>query len=421
MKRAREEEEARREMVQIDHITETLPREMVREVFHNMHVTLEERKHADGTPWHLNSMGRVSQLFYESITMVAHGLFKTLVKETRADFEAWGGYTAGRPLSVHERFDQSPLGHMGLSFPWCMTQFYQPVVIDTALPDALGLAATDATTAFLEEIRPITFQYGFITRSDMLDIIHWLFLQEKYRLGPENNSTPITPPSSSFLALYLYIRFAPFPKRIVDILKDELLLHPNNGNLSNEDVFRRILCGALANTWLRLAVTHRDLFMEWLLYVHGLKANLEYPSSHRFGECVLRHMLHYHNDYPNPGYSKADMDFFSVFWVLDFSGIIYRSLNGFTPYTLSIGRIQFTAELDNASQIWQKLNDTPPVSIIPSDKQWALYILRHSLGTLPQFARYLLQHHRNKLRAVPMWEHMAALEEQPTGDTKSID
>ncbi len=421
MKRVRESGEAeRREMVLVDHITETLPREMVREVFHNMSITMKERKQADGTLWHLNSVGRVSQLFYESITMVAQGLFKTLVKETRAEFEAWGGYVAGRPLSLHERFAESPLGHMGLSFPWCMRQFFQGYTGIMPNPNTMK---REAGRLIASEI-----MYKSHIGGQLLDLVEWIFAPSKH-IHPLSDLEPnVVDNPVSFADLYLYVRYAPFGEgtkeiiQSIDFLKDkETGFRPRS---ENETRFRNILARALVTQWLIQCLQHnsRPLFKEWLVYFHGRLA----PMSNAVRGYFYNTWLYLLLDYPRTEERSPLLPFFlSYGYQLLETFLVQDSRELDSPMTsindtdamLQIGLLKLYYKLADFSRL--RLQHAE-LSAAAFQVIWLTYLLRRYYGTINHYAYYV----RNTIpmmRAHPVWEYLANLKARPNDPPQSVE
>jgi hypothetical protein len=398
MKRTREEEE-KEEMVLVDHITDTLPREMVGEVFHAMHVEIEKRG-----DWYLNSVGAVSRLLYESIKQVASGLFQQLVKQTRDDMEAWSGYVVGRPLSVHERFDQSTLGHMGVSFPWCVLHFYRPP------PD---LKTTKETLAGVRDdaIRHFT-NVGYMSASPYSRECINTFIQ--WCTGALTTFIDATDvdlfedPADSWANLYCYMRYAPLPA-----IMTTLLFQVGYHALAR---FRNDFVDIIVQHWLSHSLYDRAVFMEWLVYFHGRKFILPVDARHLFVNGMLYHLL----GFPfggefQPAIPKLRMDneeLFNTFLVADYVKDVTIHFQPNKKIRTDIGSLMFKQE--EATLTHWKDTFYDETSIVPQHLQWAGYILRALCGTIQHFARLvlhrlpLLTHANNRT-----WQHLANLPARP--------
>lgn len=267
MKRAREEEEEK-EIEDVDATLMNIPEEMRTEVYGHMQFGIMEtlfRATGREPEWHLNSAGQVSKFLYRSIYEVARIHFKQLVDETRRDFVAWGGYTVGRPLSVHERFAASSLGQMNLSFAWCIHHFYHPAG-DWQSSDMMLQAIHDR---FFGR-NPDVITYGK-NRSKIAEYMKWLLhLEEDY---PGSQKEYSFRPRNNMGCLYMYFRYGTFPPDMQRSLEESLtvLIYGGGSYATKESIkrWRFRIVEAILNEWFDVIDKNDELFWDWLIYFHG--------------------------------------------------------------------------------------------------------------------------------------------------------
>jgi hypothetical protein len=406
MKRLREEEEEEEIIAAVDHITDTLPREMVGEVFHAMRVTAEEKN----AGWHLNSVGEVSHLLYESIKQVARSHFIALVAKVRADFDAWGGYAIGRPMSLHERFDDSIMGRMGLSFPWCMRQCYTESMVPVG--DALALRGFGTNVLTKWQATGAGWNLEENEWRDLDTFFDWL-------VGANNVFGKEQRPMS-WMSFYLYVRYSPFPEKVQRLLD----FSGRHGSKENDHGFRELVASQLVVHWMYTAIGNKALFMEWLHFFHCLKFHMSNDTRSPFFAALLKHVMDCPLDFDYFGIGAVEHGFLSEWLVLDINQEIKVEpylANAVNQIITSVGIHSFTSDRPEYNK-WHLQGYDPEKSIIPRVKQWLFYKLRQKYGSVPFYARWVLQSPRaNVLRRVDIWNFLANLPVRPQDPPPSGD
>ncbi len=402
MKRTREEEEEEaREMVLVDHITETLSPEMAQEVFHAMHIASDEYP-----DWHLNSVAVVSHLLYDSIKEVARQHFKRLVKETRIEMEEWHGVLPGRPLSIYERFPTSIPGRMGLSFPWCMFQFYY---------SSHQLAPNAIRSMFENGLNEATFA-DEADKETLFRFFLWFAGEPIAYPGSEPEEQQPPRGIVSPLKFYSTLRFVPFPDSLHSIL--ERIQFPDFLNTrypNNEVRFRRAMTWAILYGLLVNGKSHATLFTDWYMVFHGLSAHYTAQQIRLVFYGVIKHLfglsidsLTYLND--------VDIRLLCIFLVLDIplshSVAIQLDLTHLDDET-DVGVVTKidTFHFRHSSSHYKKWLASPRPSSVSLEMQWVTKVFREFFGTIQHYATFVIQTYPEPLG--PIWARLAALPHRP--------
>jgi hypothetical protein len=405
MKRARDEEE---EIERVDTTLESLTEEMRQEVFANVRVTLEERD-AD---WHLESVAQVSTLFYDSLHGVARVLFRQLAQTVLDELTEWNGYTTDRPPSLVERFPYSVPGKMGLSFPWCMRQFYDnPPLARNRLP--LGMQEEPVWNSIMGP-SVATYQSPE-DEALMRHYIRWIFHTLPPSGSEEEEEEEEIP--SYLVPTYLYICYARFPQRLVALLGRITYKGAAYAEAGSKDPvvrFRRRLQYSLTYFWLQRCVTAPGktqdayLLFEWLACFHTntqlIGTNAIIALSH-----ALLHVMYLRQvprDLVDAFVDPVDVYFFVAFFgprpafpihlVLDEGS--NRVLLTFTHPQL-LHHVHFAMTTFTHYKAWIP----PPDSLLSPEQYWIQRAYQLIFGSIQHYAEFV----RVLRPDTPLWTYLA--------------
>jgi hypothetical protein len=407
MKRARDdsdEDEDRDERVLIDDIDATLtniPEEMRKEVYSHIQWAIGGEK----SGWHLESVMQVSKLLYTSIYEVARVQFKILAETTTREMNEWGGWTVGRPRSLVERFDDSPLGAMKLSYAWCMHHFYVP-----------------SQSSFIDDVELFEMTRSLVPTlgAEFSDYMNWVLgLAQVYSGFDDESATPppMRPKSHDVTHLYLYFCYAALPSQMITILEGKYAGAVTGAWTVLE--WGKTAAHYLVNQWIHRSAQEEPLFFDWLVYFEN---NGDFGLNlHQHKYFMMGAMRYFH------GFTDVNLPMV-ISCSHEYQVFLTKSLVEDDVYlawdrpldrkiTTFINNIHITEDMAFFEQ-WQARTGLTPdrYSGTIICNAWADYILKPIAPTLPLFARWM--HHIYP--SLTLWGRLAALPPRP-GDPPMSD
>jgi hypothetical protein len=415
MKRARDDEEEK----EIDDIEATLtnvPEEMRKEVYSHMQWAMAG---GENSGWHLESVMQVSKLLYASIYEVARIQFKILAETTVREMKEWGGWTLGRPLSLAERFGDSPLGAMSLSYAWCMHHFYTPshsYILNSE-------QRYDIKKTFIPHGY---FGYEALSGDVFNDYMDWVLglVQVSPAFDdPDLSLLSMRPKSNDVSDLYLYFRYGTLPPVMIEILHRNLAYVITGA--ANEMEWRRMMANTIVSAWLRRGREEPAYIFDWLVYFENNSdtGRFELRTSQRINfTSGIAYYFYNYNEMRDliPSTLRSAWFEYETFLAksLDKNDVfIAPNSPSDGQLTTSIDTIHLVHPMDVYAK-WQRATgfSADRYSTVTINNRWAEYILKSIAPTLPLFAKWM--HHLYP--TFPMWERLAALPPRP-GDPPMSD